>query len=368
MRVVIDATPLLVRSAGVKSYLYHWIKALRLQLGEQSVKLFPFLKELPSDLDHRASPTLESGLRLAWIHFCNVRGNSTLSLFPWEADVFHASQHLVNPPSSRIRLTATVYDMTCWLLPDSHQRANIIATMRYAERVLKRADACIAISEATRLDTIELLGIPGSRIKTIYPGVAAAFFNTNQTEGAARSELDKPYFLYVGTVEPRKNVASLLEAYDRLPHRIRSNFDLVVAGMMGWGCPAVQQRLETGADGIQYLGYVPEEALPDLTRRATALVFPSFYEGFGLPLAQAMAAGTPAITSYGSSLEEIAGGACLLVDPHSIEELTCAMQQIVDSPSLQQELSTKGRLRAQAFRWERNADESAEFFRSVAKR
>jgi alpha-1,3-rhamnosyl/mannosyltransferase len=370
MRIVVDATPLLLTSAGVKNYLYYWLRSLQTRCGPDSIRLFPFLEGITSGLDHRQAPaSVGNTFRLACVHFCNIRDNPVLRLWPWKADVFHASQHMMNPPIGRIPVTATIYDTTCWTLAHTHVPANVIATKRYAERVLKRADACIAISESARQDAVRILGIPERRITTIYPGVPDVFyFPAERGDVRLTYGLERPYILYVGTIEPRKNVDALLDAYETLPSRIRADYDLVLAGLFGWASDATRRRLgENRLRGVRYLGYVPEENMPALTRGATALVFPSLYEGFGLPVAQAMAAGVPVITSTGSSLEEIAGGASLLVDPTSVEHLCDAMKMLLESPSLQSRLSQQGRERAELFRSDALAAKAEAFFRAVAE-
>jgi glycosyltransferase involved in cell wall biosynthesis len=371
MRIVIDATPLLLTSAGVKTYLYYWIEALQARLGSEGVRVFPFLSSIAGQLDHRRPPkTIANTLRLAYTHFCNIRHNPALDLWPWNADVFHASPHVANPPVRRLRLTATIYDMTCWLLPQTHDANNVIATKRHADRVLKRAEACIAISHSARHDAMGLLGIAAERITTIYPGVSEAFYEIGDHSNVnAAYRLEKPYLLYVGTIEPRKNVDTLLDAYEALPSNIRNTYDLVLAGLLGWASHQTKKRLDSKRPrGVRYLGYVPEQDVPALTRGATGLVFPSLYEGFGFPVAQSMAAGVPVITSQGSSLEEIAKGAALLVNPLCVEHLRHAMHTLVESTSLQQQLTIEGRRRAESFRWTNISKQTEAFFHNVVNR
>ena len=371
MRVAIDATTLLIQSAGVKNYLYYWIRSLQDEMGADAVSLFPFLSSLNTRLDHRTLQTRWSPTwRIAILNLLNMRWNPAMDLWPWNADVFHASNHLINAPTRRTRLTATIYDMTCWLVPEMHEAANVLAAKQYATRVLERADGCIAISESSRRDALDILRIPPERIRTIYPGVADAFFDPPPAQPVLDThKLHKPYLLFVGTVEPRKGIDTLLEAYRRLPGSLRDGCDLVIAGMLGWCADSTRQAiLQPDLAGIRYLGYVPESDLPSLTRGATAVVFPSQYEGFGFPVAQGMAAGVPVITSTGSSLEEIAGDACLLVRPGAADELSAALQAIIESSSLQHELRDKGKARAALFRWENSARQSVDFFRSVAGR
>jgi glycosyltransferase involved in cell wall biosynthesis len=359
MRVSIDAIPLLLRSAGVKTYVYHWTRSLRLAAGTHTLELFPFL-DPPPDIDHGESvlgrwPTLG---RLALLHAANYSPVPLLHAMGSRFDLFHASHQLLAPPR-KPRVTATLYDMTCWLQPETHTAANVAMAKRFARRVLGRADGMIAISESTRADAIRLLGLKPERIEVIYPGVAEAFF------GARPVPRKKPYILFVGTIEPRKNVGVLLDAYQRLAPSLRAEFDLVVAGPPGWGDPGVLRRLQDGLAGVEYLGYVPEADLPGLTAGAAVFAYPSRYEGFGLPLAQAMAAGVPVITSNVSSMPEVGGDAALLVESQSVSALHSALERMVTSPDLRAQLAANGLKRSSQFRWELCAQKSWQFFERV---
>ena len=244
----------------------------------------------------------------------NIRENHVLDLLLGRRyDVFHASQQLRNPPT-KCRLTATVYDMTCWLMPEMHTDANVVATKQYGDRVLRRANGLIAISECTRNDTVRILGLREDSIEVIYPGISDAYFDVSESdiEGAQQKyALPERYLLFVGCVEPRKNLGGVLDAWDLLPVGVRKDCELIVAGPLGWEKNETTARLLAGGKGIRYLGYVPEEDLPGVMAGATGFVYPSYYEGFGFPVAQAMAAGTPVITSNVSCLPEIAGEAAL---------------------------------------------------------
>jgi alpha-1,3-rhamnosyl/mannosyltransferase len=171
--------------------------------------------------------------------------------------------------------------------------------------------------------------------------------------------------LFVGTIEPRKNVPALLAAYAQLSASTRAEYELVVAGPVGWAEPETLEKLR-GAEGVRYLGYLPEADLPGVTAGASVLAYPSFYEGFGFPVAQAMAAGVPVMTSDLSSLPEVAGDAALLVDPQSTAEMREALEKLLTSPALRERLGGAGRRRARQFRWEISACKSLEWFRRVA--
>jgi len=368
MRIVIDAIPLLLRSAGVKTYLYHWTRHLR-RLAGDSIRLFPFLPD-PARFDHERSilsrgPTLA---RLALLHLANPCPLPLLNLAVSRTDVFHASHQLLRPPTN-VRVTTTVYDLTCWLVPEFHRRANVKYARAFAEKVMKKASGVIAISENTRADAIRVLNLKAERVEVIYPGVAEEYFEVPEQavqECRRVLKLDRPYVLFVGTVEPRKNLAVLLNAWSGLKASLREAFELVIAGPAGWGDPAVLRRLEAGEPGVRYLGYVSEGVLPALTAGAAIFVYPSLYEGFGLPLAQALASGVAVVTSGVSSLPEVAGEAALLVDPRSSAELGSAIERLLLSEGLRLELGAKARRRAEAFRWERAAACSLQFFDRIA--
>jgi len=263
-----------------------------------------------------------------------------------------------NSPSG-CKLTATIHDMTSALMPQFHTEASVRADRYYADRILRRADGLIAVSESTKADAVRLLRLPPERVTVIYSGVDARFFT------AKPAPAPKPYVLFLSTIEPRKNVDLLLDAWDWLPTDVREAHDLVLAGPVGWRSDATMARIGAITRGVRHIGYVNESDLPGLVAGATAFVYPSLYEGFGFPPLQAMAAGVPTITSNVSSLPEVAGDAALLIDPHSVEELSCAVERVLSSPSLRSDLAERGPRQAARFSWERCARESLHFFESL---
>ncbi len=366
MRIAIDVTALLLRSAGVKSHVYYWLTNLRREAGQNDAILtFPVLGRF-GKLDHQRSIAgpLETVAGLAVLH--GLRYTHLPWVFP-RLDVFHASAHWRNPPR-RAKLTTTVHDMTCWLMPELHSAANGEATRWFDTNISKRVDGMIVSSENTRRDVSRILGLDPARMEVIYPGVPEPFFEATagQAQAArAKLRLERPYVLSVGTVEPRKNFGGLLEAWAQLGATIREQYELVVAGPIGWADRATVGTLRT-AEGVRYLGYVDEADLPGLTAGASLVAYPSFYEGFGLPVAQAMAAGTAVLTSNVSSLPEVAGDAALLVDPHSVAEMRDGLDRLLTSPSLRARLGQAGRRRASQFHWQTAARRSLDWFRKVA--
>ena len=369
MRIAIDATPLLLRSAGVKNYFYHWISHLRRLARDDEIRLFPFLGELGT-LTHEES--VLSGWatwpRLGLLYFVNVPGNPLIDWIASGADLFHATNQVRNPPR-RTPLTATIHDLTCWLMPELHTPANVRADKNFAEKVMRRASGLIAVSQSTKKDAVRILGLDPEKVEVIYPGVAESYFRAT-AEGIRRVKdnygLSRPYILFVGTIEPRKNLDALLDAYVEMPSSLRREVDLAVAGPVGWSAGETLDRLRFGLRGVHYLGYVPEPDLPALTAGATVFAYPSLYEGFGFPVAQALACGAPVVASNISSLPEVTGDAALLVDPRSPAEIRSALERLLLSPSLRDEMANKGKARASRFRWEVCAEMSLDFFRKAA--
>jgi glycosyltransferase involved in cell wall biosynthesis len=368
LRIAIDAMPLLVRSAGVKNHLYHWIAHLdRAAPAGVSVDLFPWLGR-PGPLNHEGSQVgaAHTWLSLALFHFFNLPGNPSLDWFE-RADVFHCSR-LRNPPQ-RPRLSATLYDLTCWIMPEFHTAANVAAERRMAETVWKRADGLIAISTNTRNEAVEKLGLDARRIRVIPCGVDAPFFAAGDAEAAAaraRYGLTRPYVLAVGSIEPRKNLDMALDVWAALPAELRDAFEFVIAGPEGWRAAHTVRRLRSQPAGVRYLGYVPEADLPGLTAGAALLFYPSLYEGFGLPVAQAMACGVAVLTSNVSALPETAGEGALYADPRSAAEIRSTLERLLLSPELRRKLADAGRARAELYRWEKAARQSLEFFAALS--
>jgi alpha-1,3-rhamnosyl/mannosyltransferase len=357
MKIAVDASSILVRSAGVKNYVWHWVRAMRAVAGDAAIEAFPFLGDL-GPLDHERSPHGAAGTlwRIAWLYGVNVPGPPWLDWLHPGCAVFHASNQTRIPPR-RMKLTATVHDLTALILPELHTPGNIGADRGFADRILKRADGLIAVSENTRQDAIQRLGIRPERIRTIYSGIPEAFFC------AEKLRRPRPYVLFLGTLEPRKNLDTLLSAWSALPADVRAAYDLVIAGPVGWAAPATVARVKQEA---VYLGYVPEDAVPGLVAGATAFAYPSLYEGFGFPVAQAMAAGVPVLTSNTSCLPEVAGDAALLVDPRSAAEIAAGLARLLTEPSLRERLAAAGPPRAARYRWETCARESLAYFREIA--
>jgi glycosyltransferase involved in cell wall biosynthesis len=360
VRIRIDATSLLLRSAGIKSYTWHWMRSLQAIAARHTIDGFPFIQprgELHHE--HSIAAPWSTYARLAALYAVNLGGSAILDQFLRGVDVFHSSNQVRVPPR-RSKLTATVHDMTCWIMPDLHTTGNVRADAHFAESILKRADRLIAVSENTRWDAIRLLDIDPRRIEVIYSGIDERFFN------AAPAPRHRPYVLSLGTIEPRKNLDALISAWQQLRPDVRDPFDLLIAGPAGWHSEATLARLKSGIPGVHYLGYVPEADIASLTAGASAFAYVSLYEGFGFPAAQAMAAGVPVLTSTTSCLPEVVGEGGVCVDPRSPAEISAGLERLLSNPDLRARLGAAGRKRATTlYRWNECARRSLAFFETL---
>jgi glycosyltransferase involved in cell wall biosynthesis len=283
------------------------------------------------------------------------------------ADLFHGTDSLA--PYLKTPTVITIHDLSTTLFPQHHTRMHRLFARLSLPRMARRASAIIADSESTRQDVITHLHIAPSRVHAIHLAVNhSQFYPRDPIE--ARSKIAQalnittPYILAVGTLEPRKNLITLLEAYGQLSTDAPM---LVLAGARGWvDSPlfAAVQRLGL-TQRVHFTGHVADELLPSLYSAAQVFVYPSLYEGFGLPVLEALACGTPVITSNTSSLPEVAGDAATLVDPHNPDQLAEQLQHILSNQNKRTELSVRGPARALQFTWQRTAQLTMDVYRQV---
>jgi len=282
--------------------------------------------------------------------------------------LFHATEHLL-PRFSSVRTVFTLHDLIFLFHPETHKPLNRWFLTLMMPRFLRAADAIIAVSECTKRDAIRFYGIPEEKITVIYEGVSPHFRPASpEAVRAVREKYSLPehFILYVGTIEPRKNLTALLEAFTNLQSAI-CNLHLVFVGKKGWLYEGFFRRLrELGLeDRVLFTGYVPDEDLPAIYSAADLFVFPSLYEGFGLPVLEAMACGTPVVCSNTSSLPEVAGDAALLVDPTDMRALAGAMKRALTDEEKRKEMREKGLRRAAKFSWEKAATMTLKVYQDV---
>jgi glycosyltransferase involved in cell wall biosynthesis len=238
----------------------------------------------------------------------------------------------------------TVHDLAVLRHPDAFNRWTRTYSPRVVPRVLRRADRVIAVSEFTRRELVELLRVPEEKIRVVPNAVGPEF--TPEGEAA-----NGDYVLAVGTLEPRKNLERLVEAVRRTDRELR------VVGARGWG------DVEVGGDGVRWLGEVDDAELARLYRGAACVAYPSLYEGFGIPVLEAMACGVPVVTTRGTAMEELADGAAVLVDAHDPHEIAAGIERAATE---RDELVARGLERARAFRWHDVAEATVRVYREAA--
>lgn len=261
----------------------------------------------------------------------------------------------------------TVHDLAVFLYPETFTFKKRVLQRLALPHLVRQAAAVLTPSESTRRDVIRLLGADASRVVAIPLAAADDFGDPPSAEITAevRAELFLPprYLLAVGTLEPRKNLVRLIRAFERILPAY-PDLKLVVAGGRGWRDEAIRAELGNSPvrDAIRSVGYVRPDALKVLYREALALCYPSLYEGFGLPVVEAMASGTPVLTSRGSSLDEVAAGAAIAVDPLSIDAITQGLRTLLDDPALRARLRADGLARAGRLDWHHTAVETRNVF------
>jgi glycosyltransferase involved in cell wall biosynthesis len=308
VRVAVDTTPLRLTQAGTARYL----RNLLAHLSTESVRKLAF------GSSGRASVLARE---LGWYPFA-------LSAFGG-ADVLHCPTYY-GPVRPRLPVVVTVHDLAVVRHPEAFPRWTRTYVPRMAPRVLRAATLVIAVSEFTRSELVAQVGLDESKIRVVSNGVDDAF-------GPDGEAAEGDYVLAVGTLEPRKNLARLAEAA-RL-----AGAELRVVGARGWG------GVEARGDGLRWLGRVDDAELARLYRGAAVVAYPSLYEGFGIPVLEAMACGAPVVTSAGGATEEVAGGAAVLVDPREPAAIAAGIDE---ASRRREELRALGLARARAFRWE----------------
>lgn len=263
----------------------------------------------------------------------------------------------------------TVHDVFTWSCPGTSTWLDTLIYRYWLPRVWPKADLVITVSQASKADIVRFLGIPAAKIRVIYEGVG----NTYQAQSEAEIEcvrlkhrLPDRYILFVGSVEKRKNLSGLLQAYASL-RRANHVPHLVIVGAAGRKGVSVADIVDGPdlEDFVRRTGYVPESDLPALYSGAEMFVFPSLYEGFGLPPLEAMACGTPVVCSNAASLPEVVGDAAVTVDPYDVDALADAMHRVLTDPELREDLRAQGLERARQFTWERTARETLAVYREV---
>lgn len=373
MRIGIDATAVPPKPMGAGLYIIYLIKELAEMDTPYQFVVFaqeylrPLLpREDRGNIQYRWIHNMHPAVRLLWeqTRFPALVKQETL-------DLLH-SPHYTMPLSKPTRQVVTFHDMIFFLYPEVHTFAKRIFFPWIMHRSARKADLIITDSDSTRRDAAKILGISAEKMVTVHLGYRDIFkpIDDEAKLRSAREQFGLParFILYVGAIEPRKNVPLLLRAFKRLvdegyPHH------LVIPGKMGWlvgDVPELIERLGI-SEKVRLLGYVPYEELPSIYNLADLFVYPSLYEGFGLPPLEAMACGTPVITTNISSMPEVVEDGGILVPPNDDNALFEAMVRILTDDRLRQDLRQRGFKRAAQLTWRHTAEKTIEVYNKVLK-
>ena len=372
MKVCLDLTPALHNTAGTGRYVRELSKAL-VDLGHGDQLSFFCV-----DPEGGAEAGTPGSVPRKTVR-CSKRGWSAaaalssylgipMDRFVGDADVFHATWHLL--PCLRTPATVmTLYDLSFALFPETHLRVLRWSSNALVPRFLRACDRIIAISESTKRDAVRLYGIPEEKIVVTHLAAEDRFRPADPdrvAEVRGRFGLPPRFLLYVGTIEPRKNLDVLLGALLQLKGRGR-DVPLVVAGRLGWLYDGFLAKIRSlGLESLVLLpGFVPDDDLPALYTAAEAFVYPSVYEGFGIPVLEAMGCGTPVLCSDASSLPEVAGDGGILLPPGDPAAWAEAIARLTEEPALRRELRERGFRQASRFRWEETARRTWEVYRAT---
>lgn len=382
MRLCLDLSPVVHRKAGLATYARQLALHLLAEETGAQFEAFHYGAQVIAPLDgplaalpQRVAPVPARAWRLRV-------AAQTLAGLPMDGafggalrgfDIFHATEHLL-PPLKNAKSVFTFHDAIYALFPEHHLPMNRAFLGLMMPRFLRRANAIIAVSECSKRDCARLYGIHPDRIQVIYEaaddGLAPVLDEAALAAARAKYNLPPRYLLYLGTIEPRKNLPALFAAFrDVIAAPQFADVQLVLVGRKGWMFqPTLDAIDQLGLTGrVTLTDYVASADLPALLSGASAFVFPSLYEGFGLPPLEAMACGAPVICSSAASLPEVVGDAALTFDPRDARALRAAITRVLADPALARELRQKGLAQAKQFSWQRAAKQTLDVYRRVAQ-
>lgn len=370
MKIAFDGTTLTPGRTGVGYYTEHLLQHLAREVeatGDEIVVVSnqPVETGQPLPPHVRVHAGHRFPVRIGWMQMRAARALTALN-----PDVAHFTNGMI-PFASPVSTIVTIHDMSLRLYPRCHPVRRLLLNRPLMRVAITQAAAIVTVSQSARRDLLRLHGVPPDRVSVVHEAASPAFRPIADRDRLdvvrARHGLPARFILYVGAIEPRKNLSRLVDAFAAarargVPHH------LVCVGPYGWSSRGLAGRIERLGlnEVVHFTGYVPFEDLPGIYNLAEFFVFPSLYEGFGLPVVEAMASGLPVITSNTSSLGEIAAGAAETIDPTDTEALTDAIVRLAASPELRRDLSRRGLQRSRFFSWTQTAREMLAVYRRAA--
>jgi len=366
MKIAIDTRPVAKRKAGIGQYVFNIVKKLSEIDKENEYILFGGpIKSLGKNFrQKRLIGKIQRIFNTLWkrIYF------PPIEWLVGKVDLVHFTNFVVLPTFAK-RIILNIYDLSYLAHPEFAEKKNLTLLKKFVPVSIEKATKIITISKFSKSQIIKHFKVPEDKIFVIYPAANEEFkplSNLDREKVKRKYKLEKDFILYLGTLEPRKNVETLIKAYNELP-LIKEEFDLVIAGERGWLYSNIFKLVKKLylEDKIKFLGYVSDQERVLLYNLATVFVFPSFYEGFGMPPLEAMACGTPVICSNTSSLPEVCEDAALYIDPYNLDDLKEALSKLLTDESLRKKLAGLGFEQARKFSWLDSAKKTLEVYRIV---
>jgi glycosyltransferase involved in cell wall biosynthesis/radical SAM superfamily enzyme YgiQ (UPF0313 family) len=369
MRIAFDGTALRPRRTGIGYYTEHLLHHLAREASDDELIVLsnrPIETTAPLPPRVRVAAPSWHAPRLVW-----MQGLAPTALRQVEADVAHFTNGMI-PLASPVPTVVTIHDMSLRMYPRFHPPRRVLLNGPLVDLAARRADAVITVSESAKRDIVRLYNLPPDRVHVVYEAAAPGFRPVRDPAVLERVRrrygLDERIILYVGTIEPRKNLPKLIDAFAARRRTGDLSHQLVCVGPYGWLSRGLEERITRSnvAHAINFTGYVPFDDLAAIYSLAEIFVYPSMYEGFGLPVIEAMACGTPVVTGGAAALLEIGGNAIVHVDEVEADALGEALVALARDRERRIELSAAGLARAAEFSWERAARESLAIYRRVA--
>ena len=373
MRIGIDARTLFAPKTGDRTYALNLARALP-QLDQNNEYLL-LTRRIPPNQPILPFP-VPSNCQVVELHGASDWG-FTMSALPRfvkreRLDVLHVQY--ITPFTKSCKLITTVHDVSWKRLPQSFPRKDRWLLNLFLPHALRLADMVITDSEASKIDLLKFFNLRDNKIATIPLAAEDRFFEKPSIATCQaiwkQLHITPPYLLYLGVLQPRKNLERLIKATAILKARGGLHRKLVIVGKHGWGHKLLDElTVRLGLkDDVQFVGYAPDNALPAIYQGADAFIYPSLWEGFGLPVLEAMALGIPVITSDCGSLSEIASDAAMLINPYDVNALANTIECVTTNSDLRRQLRAKGKERARQFRWTNTARETLRVYEKVVAR
>ena len=368
LKIAVDALSLLSPLTGIGRYCYEVSKELQ-NNGIETTFYYGYFSKNLIEPTHKKSvknlksfitsnPLIKKSAREMLFFFTKLSAESF--------DLYWQPNFIPNPNIKAKKVITTVHDFSFFLYKDFIPKERLKYFDKYFLKNINLSSVIITGSFFTKEEILQRLNFKSEDIYVIYHGVNHSLFKLYNNP-KVNFNLPKKFILSVGSIEPRKNLLGLLKAYLSLSRDIKNEYKLVLAGFKGWENSEIVSLIKQNSQDVFYLGYLSNEELAKVYNLSSCFVFPSFYEGFGLPILEAMACGTPVVCSNSSSMPEVGGDAAVYCNPKDIDDIAKKIEMVLNDKILQQKMIEKGLQRAKEFTWEKSAQEHIKVFNKVMK-